>query len=102
MSWFRLYRLWLDAMALAGHSSLSLKTLKLAWFSLRSLPFVSRAQWRRRMFACYRCPIYRRASRTCGQEGVIGCGCSMPLKALFRQSQCWANEEHVCNIKGWL
>ncbi len=103
MTWFRLYRLWLDAMSRAGHPALSLKTVGLVWYVLRTLPLATRAQWRRRMRACLRCPIYQLGPRTCGRPNTdLGCGCSMPLKALLRGSECWANEQHVCNIKGWL
>lgn len=87
----------------AGFPALGWKTVKLAAYLLRNLPLVSRAQWRRRMRACTHCPIYRPKERTCGTFGTdLGCGCSMPLKALLRGSQCWANETHVCNIKGWM
>lgn len=50
---------------------------------------VSRAEWRRRLKVCGKCPIYRPVGRTCGPrdgavvgiDGVAGCGCYVPFAA---------------------
>lgn len=101
MNPLRLYLLWRSAMTAAGHSALGWKTVKLAVYLLRSLPMVSPRLWRSRMRKCMRCPVYYRPLRTCGRTPDAGCRCSMPLKALLRGAECWANQEGVTNLKGW-
>lgn len=49
---------------------------------------VERSIWRERMRACAGCPIYDRRRHAC-RNGELGCGCWMPLKAMFQGPQCW-------------
>ena len=49
---------------------------------------VGRSVWRQRMRDCAACPIYDRRRHAC-RNGKLGCGCWMPLKAMFRGPQCW-------------
>lgn len=74
-----------------GHELGSVQTLRLLWFLFRNLPLAPRSLWRKRMLACQRCALYRPRTRQCGSP-PYGCGCSMPLKALLRGSECWARE----------
>lgn len=87
----RLLDLWHVAMQDQGLSVGSWKTARLVWFLLWNLPFVPRRVWFSRMLTCRRCAVYRPKTRQCGSP-PYGCGCSMPLKALLRGSECWARE----------
>lgn len=50
-----------------------------------------RTTWRNRMRACHGCIVYDRARHSCRDTMGLGtgCGCWMPLKAMFRGPQCW-------------
>lgn len=53
---------------------------------------VDRRTWRRRLLrGCNRCPIYNRVTKACrDQEGLnLGCGCFMPVKAVYKRDACW-------------
>jgi len=102
MSPLRLYRLWSDAMRREGMWAPRhvLPLLAEAW---RSRPLVSPPVWRQRMRACGRCPIYNRETRQCGRVDPapdLGCGCSCPVKFLFRGETCWARENLIEGL-GW-
>jgi hypothetical protein len=67
------------------------------WPDVRLLfgPRVSRALWRRRMRTCLRCPLFEPGTYRCAALvgfREMGCGCSMPVKALFKKSTCWGRD----------
>lgn len=88
---------------------------RLAWGMVRAMLSggVSRAEWRRRMRICSRCPIYRHGTRTCGPKAgwawgyeSVGCGCYVPFKARtalpYRGAEragCWGRAAGV--VDGW-
>lgn len=53
----------------------------------------SRAEWRRRMRICAKCPLYDSGMRRCRPftGAPVGCGCYMPYKAQGR-GPCWLRE----------
>ena len=63
-----------------------------AWLVLKH-GFKFRKRWRTRVRICQKCPIYDRSLRRCrpytGSE--LGCGCWVPLIALF-EDRCWGGE----------
>lgn len=96
----RLLSLWWTAMKAEGHSPVRW-ALPLLLEAVRSMPFVSGRQWRSRMRACMRCPIYHRPTRRCRmEEPRLGCGCSCPVKFLFAGETCWARAEKIEGL-GW-
>lgn len=102
MSPLRLYRLWSDAMRREGLWA-PRSILPLLWEAWRTRPLVTPPVWRQRMRACGRCPIYNRETRQCGRVDPapdLGCGCSCPVKFLFRGAECWARENQIEGL-GW-
>lgn len=106
MSPLRLFNLWRVAMKAEG-LPVWRKALPMAWQAIGSLPWVSRRQWRSRLRACMRCPIYDRETHRCRQESPtldpvarLGCGCSCPVKFLFAGETCWAREHNIVGV-GW-
>lgn len=88
----RLLRLWLSALRMARRPVPWLGMLRLLLFSRKA----DRKLWRERMRTCQRCVIYDRANRRCAvRVGLtdLGCECSMPIKALFHNSTCWARDK---------
>ena len=73
-----------------------IKALKLV-FSGR----VDRDTYRRRLETCARCAIFSKGLNRCGTspKPEIGCGCHMPTKAKFRDSECW-NDENEWSQQG--
>lgn len=90
---WRRYREWAAVVAQEGRS---IKIYVLIRMVLSALAggLVSRREWRARMRACMRCPIYDRARHACRDTygRGTGCGCWMPIKAMFRGNQCWVRE----------
>lgn len=73
-------------------ASLAALLAKMFWTLLRGR-LVSRAEWRRRMRICRRCPIFGSALRTCRPfpGAPVGCGCWVPAISLLK-THCWATE----------
>jgi hypothetical protein len=98
----RFFRLWFLAMRLEGYVrnplSFAAKCFSLLMLVVNS-PLAGRALWRARMRSCMRCPIFLPTTYQC-RNRELGCGCSMPMKALLLDSKCWAKEEGIANI-GW-
>ena len=63
----------------------------------------SKMVWIRRMRDCRPCPIYDRSLRRCrpNDGSPLGCGCWMPLKAMFADSECWAWRYPWLGVRGW-
>ncbi len=74
--------------------------LHMAWVALR-IPFVRRAEWRRKMRICRGCPVYDRTMKRCrpftGSD--YGCGCYVPLLAMGAK-ECWGDQNFPGSV-GW-
>ncbi len=90
----RLLRLWARAVRMTRRPVPWLAQLRLLVTGRK----VDRKRWRERMRTCQRCVIYDRVNRRCSARiGLrdMGCDCSMPIKALFDKSTCWARDNQL-------
>lgn len=86
----RFIRLWFRAFRMARRPIPWLHLIRLV-FSKRA----PRALWRKRMHTCMHCAIYDLDNHRCATRfgfTDLGCECSMPMKALFQDSTCWARD----------
>lgn len=83
------WRQWAQAVRAAGPSAWPRVASAAFWLVAEGL--VSPRNYRARLTACNRCPIYDKASRRCADTVGLGqgCGCYMPVKALGRGARCW-------------
>ena len=89
-----LLQLWLRALRLSQHP--------IPWLDMAKKLVTDRKVdpklWRQRMRTCQRCVVYDRINRRCATKiGFVdlGCECSMPMKALFDKSTCWARDHNL-------
>ena len=83
-----------------------LKKLPLLALNALTMQKVKQGEWERRLKACYRCPMFLRvwnetAKTYEGERICYGCGCHMPMKALFQEMECWANANGIEELEGW-
>jgi hypothetical protein len=77
------------------------------WVNFWSKPeTVSRTLYFERMRACYRCPVFSKQFKTCGnprskENRDIGCWCYMPNKASISNIRCWLDEIGGHPDYGW-
>lgn len=85
------YAEWIRVLRSEGRRLGPLAIVISAWKAV-SGGLTTREIWRMRMRDCPKCPVYDRSRHACRDNlGMgTGCGCWMPLKAMFRGPQCWA------------
>jgi len=71
-------------------------------FLIASLIFMRRAEYFRRMRACYSCPIFDPQNKRCKHLFVanMGCGCYTPFSNLV-QDKCWYRKHMLDDEFGW-
>lgn len=71
--------------------------------------FATPSEWRSRVSTCHKCPIFDKFNYRCrpvDENGdvastVLGCGCAMTIKSLFRKATCWGDDNLPDFPHGW-